>query len=77
VNVLETLEDILGIDAKTTANIEFAAEDKKRTSPSVVSETTADDDMAREAHFLVRLSAVVAYCALGMSFLSIGLLTNS
>jgi hypothetical protein len=78
VNALETLEAILGINGKTTANIKYAAEDEKRISLSADSEETTDDDTAKEAHDpQVRLSAVVAYCRLSMSFLSIGPLTNS
>jgi hypothetical protein len=88
VNALETLEAILGLHGKSTANIEFAAEDEKKISPSEEdeksispsedSEETTDDDTAKGADdSKVRLSAVVAYCGLGMSCLSIAPLTNS
>jgi hypothetical protein len=78
VNALGTLEAILGINGKTTVNIEFAAEDEKRISPSADSKEATADDTAKEADDpQVRLSAVVAYCGLGMSCLSIAPLTNS
>ncbi|KAG1835413.1 hypothetical protein DFJ58DRAFT_735524 [Suillus subalutaceus] len=77
VNPLETLEAILGIHGKSTANIEYAAEDEGISFPADSKETT-NNDTAEEKHDLeVRLSAVVAYCGLGMSCLSIAPLTNS
>jgi hypothetical protein len=76
VNALGTLEAILGINGKTTVNIEY--EEDEGISPAEGVEKTTDNDTAREEHDAqVRLSAVVAYCGLGMSCLSTALLTNS
>jgi hypothetical protein len=76
VNALETLKAILGIDDRSTTNIEY--EEDEGTSLAEGVEKTTDNDTAQEEHDAqVRLSAVVAYCGLGMSCLSTALLTNS
>jgi hypothetical protein len=75
VNALETLEAILGIHDKSTTSIEY--EEDEGTSLAEDVELTTDNDTAQEHDTQVRLSAVVAYCGLGMSCLSIAPLTNS
>jgi hypothetical protein len=79
VNPRETLEDILGIDDTSTANIESAPGDEGAISPSEDSNMeTIHNDTAKKKHDpQVRLSAFVAYCGLGMFCLSIAALMKS
>jgi hypothetical protein len=74
VNPIETLEAILGIHGKSIANIEYAGNEKL---PADFKENIYNDMTEEEHDPQVRLSAVVAYCGLGMSILFITSLTNS
>ncbi|KAG2144085.1 hypothetical protein BD769DRAFT_1421350 [Suillus cothurnatus] len=63
VNALETLKAILGIDNRSTTNIEYDEDEGFSLAEGV--EKTTDNDTARKEHDAqVRLSAVVAYCGL-------------
>lgn len=76
VNPRETLEDILGIHGTSTANIESARGEEEAISPSEDSSMeTINNDEKHDPQ--VRLSALVAYCGLGMSCLSIATLIKS
>jgi hypothetical protein len=78
VNPLKTLEAILGIHGQSTANIEYSKEDEEGISLPADFKESIDNDAAEEGHDpQVRLSAIVAYCGLGMFYLSIASLTNS
>ncbi|KAG2111058.1 hypothetical protein BD769DRAFT_1494746 [Suillus cothurnatus] len=63
VNALETLKAILGIDDRSTTNIEYDEDEGFSLAEGV--QKTTDNDTARKEHDAqVRLSAVVAYCGL-------------
>ena len=70
---LATLEAILGIHGKTMENVE-SVEDEVR-GPSLPNTEKHGD--AEEKNRLVRLTAFVVYCELGLSCLSITALTHS
>jgi len=75
VKPLATLEAILGIHGKTMENVE-SVEDEVR-GPSLPNTEKHGDAEEKSDDRLIRLTAFVAYCELGLSCLSVTALTHS